>query len=36
MDFFLSAKQNKTAAKRLMAMAIGRNSKPSIVNIDKS
>jgi len=35
-DFFLSERRNKTAAKRFLAKAINRNSKPSIVNIDKS
>ncbi len=35
-DFFLSEKRNKTAAKRFLAKAIKRNSKPSIINIDKS
>ena len=35
-DFFLSERRNKTAAKRFLAKAIKRNSKPSIINIDKS
>ncbi len=35
-DFFLSERRNKTAAKRFLAKAIRRNSKPSIINIDKS
>ena len=35
-DFFLSNRRNKTAAKRFLAKAINRNSQPSIVNIDKS
>ncbi len=35
-DFFLSKRRNKTAAKRFLAKAIKRNSKPSIINIDKS
>ncbi len=35
-DFFLSERRNKTAAKRFLAKAISRNSKPSIINIDKS
>ena len=35
-DFFLSEKRNRTAAKRFLAKAINRNSKPSVINIDKS
>ncbi len=35
-DFYLSERRNKTAAKRFLAKAINRNSKPSIINIDKS
>ena len=35
-DFFLSNRRNKTAAKSFLAKAINRNSQPSIVNIDKS
>ena len=35
-DFFLSERRNKTAAKRFLAKGIKRNSKPSIINIDKS
>ncbi len=35
-DFYLSERRNKTAAKRFLAKAIKRNSKPSIINIDKS
>lgn len=35
-DFYLSDRRNKTAAKRFLAKAIKRNSKPSIINIDKS
>jgi putative transposase len=35
-DFFLSERRNKTAAKRFLAKAIKRNSKASIINIDKS
>ena len=35
-DFFLSERRNKTAAKRFLAKGIKRNSKPSIIDIDKS
>ncbi len=35
-DFYLSERRNKTAAKCFLAKAIKRNSKPSIINIDKS
>ncbi len=35
-DFYLSERRNKTAAKRFLAKAIMRSLQPSIINIDKS
>ncbi len=35
-DFLLTAKRDKKAAKRYLIKAIGRNGKPSLINIDKS
>ena len=35
-DFLLTAKRDTKAAKRFLVKAIGRNKKPSLVNIDKS
>ncbi len=35
-DFFLTAKRDKKAALRFLKKAIGRNGKPSLINIDKS
>lgn len=35
-DFLLTAKRDAKAAKRFFDKAIGRNGKPSLVNIDKS
>jgi transposase-like protein len=35
-DFLLTAKRNKKAALRFLKKAIGRNSKPGLINIDKS
>ena len=36
MDFLLTAKRDKKAARRFLNKAIGSNSKPSLINIDKS
>ena len=35
-DFLLTAKRDKKAALRFLSKAIGRNGKPSLINIDKS
>ncbi len=35
-DFLLTAKRDKKAALRFLKKAIGRNVKPSLINIDKS
>jgi putative transposase len=35
-DFLLTAKRDMKAALRYLTKAIGRNSKPSLINIDKS
>ncbi len=35
-DFLLTAKRDKKAALRFLRKAIGRSSKPGLVNIDKS
>lgn len=35
-DFLLTAKRDRKAALRFLKKAIGRNGKPSLVNIDKS
>ena len=35
-DFLLTVKRDKKAAKRFLAKAIGSNDKPSLINIDKS
>ncbi len=35
-DFLLTAKRDKKAAKRYLKKAIGRNTIPSLINIDKS
>jgi len=35
-DFLLTAKRDKKAALRFFSKAVGRNGKPSLVNIDKS
>ena len=35
-DFFLTEKRDKSAALRFLNKAIGRNSKPGLINIDKS
>ncbi|MCZ6830248.1 MAG: IS6 family transposase [Gammaproteobacteria bacterium] len=35
-DFLLTAKRDKKAAKRFLIKAIGSNGKPSLINIDKS
>lgn len=35
-DFLLTAKRNKKAARRFLNKAIGANGKPSLINIDKS
>jgi len=35
-DFLLTAKRDKKAALRFLTKAIGRNGKPSLINIDKS
>jgi len=35
-DFLLTAKRNKKAARRFLNKAIGTNGKPSLINIDKS
>ena len=35
-DFLLTAKRDTKAAKRFLVKAIGRNNKPSLINIDKS
>lgn len=35
-DFLLTAKCDKKAAKRFLTKAIGSNGKPSLINIDKS
>lgn len=35
-DFLLTAKRDKKAAKRFLTKAIGTNGKPSLINIDKS
>ena len=34
-DFLLTAKRDKKAALRLLNKAIGRNGKPSLINIDR-
>ena len=35
-DFLLTAKRDKKAARRFLNKAIGSNGKPSLINIDKS
>lgn len=35
-DFLLTARRDKKAALRFLSKAIGRNGKPSLINIDKS
>lgn len=35
-DFLLTARRDKRAARRFLAKAIGANGKPSLINIDKS
>ncbi len=35
-DFLLTARRDTKAAKRFLEKAIGRNVKPSLINIDKS
>ena len=35
-DFLLTAKRDKKAARRFLNKAIGRNGKPGLINIDKS
>ena len=35
-DFLLTAKRDKKAALRFLSKAIGRNGKPSLINIDQS
>ena len=35
-DFLLTAKRDKSAALRFLTKSIGRNRKPSLINIDKS
>jgi putative transposase len=35
-DFLLTAKRDKKAARRYLKKAIGRNGEPSLINIDKS
>ena len=35
-DFLLTAKRDKKAAKRFLTKAIGSSGKPSLINIDKS
>jgi putative transposase len=35
-DFLLTAKRDKKAARRFLNRAISSNSKPSLINIDKS
>ena len=35
-DFLLTARRDKKAARRFLNTAIGSNGKPSLINIDKS
>ena len=35
-DFLLTARRDKKAARRFLNKAIGSNGKPSLINIDKS